>query len=323
MTTVLGVWLVGRPIKTLINKARRVGAGDFSGRLHIPHAAEIGELATEMNLMSERLADAGKQLAAATTARIAAIEQLRHADRLSTVGKLASGIAHELGTPLNVVSGRAQLIAESVQAGGADRIGGAAILDVTDNVRIIVEQTRRMSAIIRQLLDFARRRGARKASYDLRQLVAQTVSMLQPLAEKRGVALAIEATTAPASAQVDASQIQQVLTNIVVNAIQSMPKGGTVTISLRPSSAQPPPGAEVTEGARFEIAVRDQGDGIAPEVLPHVFEPFFTTKAVGEATGLGLSVAYGIVQEHGGFITVESEPGQGSRFAIHLPRGES
>jgi signal transduction histidine kinase len=147
--------------------------------------------------------------------------------------------------------------------------------------------------------------------------------MLQPLAEKRGVALAIEATTAPASAQVDASQIQQVLTNIVVNAIQSMPKGGTVTISLRPSSAQPPPGAEVTEGARFEIAVRDQGDGIAPEVLPHVFEPFFTTKAVGEATGLGLSVAYGIVQEHGGFITVESEPGQGSRFAIHLPRGES
>jgi signal transduction histidine kinase len=268
------------------------------------------------------LADAGKQLAAATTARIAAIEQLRHADRLSTVGKLASGIAHELGTPLNVVSGRAQLIAESVQAGASDRIGEAAVLDVTDNVRIIVEQTRRMSAIIRQLLDFARRRGVQKASYDLRQLVAQTVSMLQPLAEKRGVALAIEPTATPASAQVDASQIQQVLTNIVVNAIQSMPKGGTVTISLRPSSAQPP-GTEITEGTRFEIAVRDQGDGIAPEVLLHVFEPFFTTKAVGEATGLGLSVAYGIVQEHGGFITVESEPGRGSRFAIHLPRGES
>jgi signal transduction histidine kinase len=323
MTTVLGVWLVGRPIKTLINKARRVGAGDFSGRLQIPHAAEIGELATEMNLMSERLADAGKQLAAATTARIAAIEQLRHADRLSTVGKLASGIAHELGTPLNVVSGRAQLIAESVQAGGAERIGEAAVLDVTDNVRIIVEQTRRMSAIIRQLLDFARQRGVQKASYDLRQLVAQTVSMLQPLAEKRHVVLAIEATTAPAFAQVDASQVQQVLTNIVVNAIQSMPKGGTVTIALRPSSAQPPPGAEIAEGAQLEIAVTDQGDGIAAEVLPHVFEPFFTTKAVGEATGLGLSVAYGIVQEHGGFITVESELGRGSRFAIHLPRGES
>jgi signal transduction histidine kinase len=350
MTTVLGVWLVGRPIKTLINKARRVGAGDFSGRLQIPHAAEIGELATEMNLMSERLADAGKQLAAATTARIVAIEQLRHADRLSTVGKLASGIAHELGTPLNVVSGRAQLIAESVQATAGDRLGQAAILDVTDNVRIIVEQTRRMSAIIRQLLDFARRRGVQKASYDLRQLVAQTVSMLQPLAEKRGVTLAIEATTTPASAQVDASQIQQVLTNVVVNAIQSMPKGGMVTIALRPSSTQPPPGAEITQGEsrgepagfaggepsreglgtlsgfpcqQFEIAVTDQGDGIAAEVLPHVFEPFFTTKAVGEATGLGLSVAYGIVQEHGGFITVESELGRGSRFAIHLPRGES
>ena len=297
MTTVLGVWLVGRPIKTLISTARRVGAGDFSVRLHIPHAAEIGELATEMNLMSERLADAGRQLDAATTARIAAIEQLRHADRLSTVGKLASGIAHELGTPLNVVSGRAQLIAESVQAGGGDKMGAAAILDVIDNVRIIVEQTRRMSAIIRQLLDFARRRGVQKASYDLRQLVAQTVSMLQTLAEKRSVTLAMETTTDPASAQVDASQIQQVLTNIVVNAIQAMSKGGTVTISLRPSSAQPPPGAQVTDAERFEIVVKDEGDGIACEVLPHIFEPFFTTKAVGEATGLGLSVAYGIVQE--------------------------
>ena len=323
MTTVLGAWLVGRPIETLIDKARRVGAGDFSGPLQVRHAAEIGELATEMNLMSERLADAGRQLAAATTARIAAIEQLRHADRLSTVGKLASGIAHELGTPLNVVSGRAQLIAESVQAADGNQIGAATTLDVADNVRIIVEQTRRMSAIIRQLLDFARRRGVQKASYDLRQLVAQTLSMLQALAEKRGVTLLMEHTTTPASAQVDGSQIQQVFTNVVVNAIQSMPKGGKVTISLRPSSAQPPPGAEITEGERFEIAVRDEGDGIAPDVLPHVFEPFFTTKAVGEATGLGLSVAYGIVQEHGGFITVESELGRGSRLAIHLPRGES
>jgi signal transduction histidine kinase len=320
MTTVLGAWLVGRPIKNLIDKARRVGAGDFSGQLHIPHAAELGELATEMNLMGERLADAGRQLDAATTARIVAIEQLRHADRLNTVGKLASGIAHELGTPLNVVSGRAQLIAELVQAEGG---GQTTISDVTDNVRIIVEQTQRMSTIIRQLLDFARRRGVRKAAYDLRQLISQTVSMLQTLAEKRGVALVFEPAPVPASAQVDASQIQQVLTNIVVNAIQSMPKGGTVTLSLRTSSAQPPPGMEVAPGERFEIVVCDQGEGIAPAVLPHIFEPFFTTKAVGEATGLGLSVAYGIVQEHGGYITVASEPGQGSRFAVHLPRGES
>jgi signal transduction histidine kinase len=325
MTTVLGAWLVGRPIKSLISKARRVGAGDFSGRLDLRHAGEIGELATEMNLMSERLAEAGMQVAAATAAQIAAIEQVRHADRLSTVGKLASGIAHELGTPLNVVSGRAQLIQESVPASSGDKIGAAELLEVADHARIIVEQSRRMSAIIRQLLDFARRRGVRKAAYDLRQLVAQTVSMLQNLAGKRGVALVVEPdpATAPAFAQVDASQMQQVLTNVVVNAIQSMPTGGTVTLSLRPSSAQAPQGEECAAGERWEIAVKDEGEGIGPEVLPRVFEPFFTTKAVGEATGLGLSVAYGIVQEHGGFITAESEPGKGSRFAIHLPRGES
>ena len=323
MTTVLGAWLVGRPIKALISKARRVGAGDFSGRLDLRHAGEIGELATEMNLMSERLAEAGMQVAAATAAQIAAIEQVRHADRLSTVGKLASGIAHELGTPLNVVSGRAQLIQESVPAGSGDKIGAAELLEVADHARIIVEQSRRMSAIIRQLLDFARRRGVQKAAYDLRQLVAQTVSMLQNLAGKRRVALVVEQASAPAFAQVDASQMQQVLTNVVVNAIQSMPTGGTVTLSLRPSSAQAPLGAESAAGERWEIAVKDEGEGIAPDVLPRVFEPFFTTKAVGEATGLGLSVAYGIVQEHGGFITAESEPGKGSRFAIHLPRGES
>jgi signal transduction histidine kinase len=241
------------------------------------------------------------------------------------VGKLASGIAHELGTPLNVVSGRAQLIQESVPASSGDKIGAAELLEVADHARIIVEQSRRMSAIIRQLLDFARRRGVRKAAYDLRQLVAQTVSMLQNLAGKRGVALVVEPdpATAPAFAQVDASQMQQVLTNVVVNAIQSMPTGGTVTLSLRPSSAQAPQGEECAAGERWEIAVKDEGEGIGPEVLPRVFEPFFTTKAVGEATGLGLSVAYGIVQEHGGFITAESEPGKGSRFAIHLPRGES
>jgi signal transduction histidine kinase len=322
MTTVLGAWLVGRPIKTLISKARRVGTGDFSGPLDLRHAGEIGELGAEMNVMSERLAEAGRQVAAATAAQIAAIEQVRHADRLSTVGKLASGIAHELGTPLNVVSGRAQLIQELVPAGRIDTVGAAELRDVADNARIIVEQSRRMSAIIRQLLDFARRRGVQKAAYDLRQLVAQTVSMLQNLAEKRHVAFSVEPTGAPALAQVDASQIQQVLTNVVVNAIQSMPKGGTVTISLRPSSAQPPPGEHLATREHWEIAVKDQGDGIAAEVLPHVFEPFFTTKAVGEATGLGLSVAYGIVQEHGGFIAVDSEAGKGSRFAIHLPRGE-
>jgi signal transduction histidine kinase len=323
MTTVLGAWLVGRPIKTLISKARRVGAGDFSGRLDLRHAGEIGELATEMNVMSERLAEAGRQVVAATSAQIAAIEQVRHADRLSTVGKLASGIAHELGTPLNVVSGRAQLIQESVPAEGGEKLGVAELVEVADHARIIVEQSRRMSAIIRQLLDFARRRGVQKAAYDLRQLVAQTVSMLQNLAGKRSVALVVEPTSAPACAQVDVSQIQQVLTNVVVNAIQSMPTGGTVTISLRPSIAQAPPGAEIAAGECWEIAVTDGGDGIAPEVLARVFEPFFTTKAVGEATGLGLSVAYGIVQEHGGFITVESALGKGSRFAIHLPGGES
>jgi signal transduction histidine kinase len=319
MTTIVGIWLVARPIRELINKARRVGLGDFTGPLAIGHRDEIGELAAEMNLMSEQLARVNHEINEATMARIVAIDQLRHADRLSTVGKLASGIAHELGTPLNVVSGRAQLILDSIRDNDLNPPESKNVTDVANNARIILEQTERISTIIRQLLDFARRRGANKTECDLQQVVMQSIAMLAALAGKSGITIQVESESAHPSANIDASQIQQVLINILVNAIQSMPGGGKLIVHLRPSNAKPPAGDEVTQSERIEISMHDEGIGIAEDVLPHIFEPFFTTKPLGQSTGLGLSVAYGIVQDHGGFITVESQLGQGTRFAIHLP----
>jgi signal transduction histidine kinase len=309
LATAIGVFFVGRPMRLLSEKARRVGAGDLSGPLLLSQRDEVGELADEINAMCERLAATQAEAARATDARIQAIEQLRHVDRLRTVGQLASGVAHELGTPLNVVSGHAGLI----------RSGELNPQESTASAVVIAEQTRRMAAIIRQLLDFSRRTGPRLAATDIGQIATATVEMLAPLAEKRGVALRIATVAEGMVADVDANQIQQAITNLVVNAIQATASGGEVTLSVERRAATPPPGVAVASDQLVAVCVRDVGAGIARENLPRVFEPFFTTKEVGEGTGLGLAVAYGIVREHGGWIEADSEPGRGSRFTILLP----
>jgi two-component system, NtrC family, sensor kinase len=307
--SVLGFVLVGRPMRRLADFAKRIGAGELDGRLDITQRDEIGELAQEMNQMCERLQEANAQLLEETTARIGTLEQLRHADRLRTVGTLASGIAHELGTPLNVVSGRAKMVARGEVIGQ----------EVAESCWVIVEQVDRMAKIIRQLLDFARRRAPARGAQPLVTLAEQTLELLRPMAAKRQVTLAVEEDQPGVQAEVDSGQVQQALTNLVVNGIQAMPGGGTLTVHLGRTQVAPP--AEVGGGSRevAQIVVEDQGQGIPAEHLPRVFEPFFTTKSVGEGTGLGLSVAHGIARDHGGWIGVESQVGRGSRFALYLP----
>jgi signal transduction histidine kinase len=307
LAMLLGGWFVGRPIRSLVSKARRIGAGDLEGPLALKQRDEIGVLADEMNAMCERLARARDDLGAATAAKIQMLEQLRHADRLSTVGKLASGIAHELGTPLNVVQGRARMIAD-----------GLAEAEMKQSADVIFAQAQRMAHIIRQLLDFARRRSADKQPHDLRAVARQTVSLLGPIAEKRRVSVQLE-EGGEATALVDAGQLQQALANLVVNGIQSMPSGGTVTISIGRERARPPADHGGPEDDYLFLAVTDQGEGMTEDTIAHIFEPFFTTKPVGEGTGLGLSVSYGIVKEHGGWIDTASRPGKGSTFRIFLP----
>jgi signal transduction histidine kinase len=307
IATAVGVWFVGRPMRLLSEKARRVGAGDLSGPLVLRQRDEIGELAHEINAMCERLAEAQRQTRLETEARIQAIEQLRHVDRLRTVGQLASGVAHELGTPLNVVSGHAGMI----------RSGELSPDELAASAGVIVEQTRRMASIIRQLLDFSRRTGPKLAETELTALVARTVEMLSPLAEKNGVTVTLASGGDGALVRADHNQLQQAIANLIVNAIQATPRGGAVSLAIAhrtAASREDGPGEDV-----LEVSVSDAGAGIPPEHLPHVFEPFFTTKDVGEGTGLGLAVAYGIVREHGGSIEVSSELGRGTRFTIVLP----
>lgn len=304
-----GFWIVGAPVRGLVQQARRIGAGDLSHRIDAVHHDELGVLSREFNAMCDRLADARLRLTAETEARIATVEQLRHADRLATVGKLASGVAHEIGTPLNVIGVRARLLLTQQHPPA----------ELAVHARSIVDQTERITSIVRQLLDFSRRRGAVLRTLDLQALVAHVVTMLEPLARKRQIQFDVHASSQPVNA--DQSQLQQVLTNIVVNGIHAMPRGGTVRIDLDAAPATPPadhPDAG-SNSSWVRLAVADAGCGIAPEHMPLVFEPFFTTKDVGDGTGLGLSVAYGIVREHGGWIDVSSTVGAGSRFTVHLP----
>ncbi len=249
-------------------------------------------------------------LAKETTARIATVEQLRHRDRLATVGQISSGIAHEVGTPLNVIGGRARLITET----------DTTLIEAKQHAAAIVEQSERVASTIRQLLDFARRRGPQQEMAHIGDLARRVLGLLRPLAGKRSVELVLLSGGTAAAAAVDSTQIEQALSNLVMNAIQAIPDGGTVRVGVDTVSRPMPEDGSGPLLEHVRLTVEDSGTGIATENLPHIFEPFFTTQQAGAGTGLGLSITHEIIRDHGGWIEVRSEPWKGSRFTVFLPK---
>ena len=305
----LSVPLLARPVRRLVAKTRRIAHGDLSGPLAMTGNDELSELGRALDEMCDRLVWAEERASTESEARARAAEQLRHADRLSTLGTLAAGVAHELGTPMNVVSGRAAMIALGEVEGDEARAYAA----------IVVTQCDRMAVIVRQLLGFARRGSQEHGIRDVRELVVEAVSILSPMAKKRGLRLVVEPGD-PSHASLDWEHLSQAVTNLIVNGIHASTSVVTVTVDVADGVSPPIP--ELATGRYVRIHVQDDGAGMTDEVRGRVFEPFFTTKAVGEGTGLGLSVSHGIVREHAGFISVESTLGEGSRFTIHLPHIE-
>ncbi|MCB9614234.1 MAG: HAMP domain-containing protein [Sandaracinus sp.] len=291
----LGHTLVGRPAKVLAEHARRVASGDLSEELAPrPGRDELAQLTAETNRMTRSLREARDRSEEEVRRRLEAVEQLRHVDRLRTVGTLASGIAHELGTPLNVVLGHAQLLQEAGDEGS--RAGADAI----------VKQCRRMTAIVQQLLSFARRSGRHEGHADAAEIGRETLGMLGVLAKKRDVSLAIDA---PEHVGVELSPelLRQVLSNLVVNAVHASEAGDVVRLVI------------ARDGDEVVLSVVDEGVGMDEGTLARIFDPFFTTKDVGEGSGLGLSVTFGIVAEAGGTLDASSELGRGSTFVVRLP----
>ena len=244
------------------------------------------------------------------SSRQLAVEELRHAERLNIIGKLAAGVAHELGTPLNVISGSAEML-------GAAQPTRA---NIERYSAIILEQTNKMTLIIRHLLDFGRRGGSSRVSIDLNDLATHAVELLLPMAKKKNCQLLLEPSEHAVPVMVNPTEIEQVFSNLIINALQAMPSGGVarVRVTVEPRETQ----NSVFRPFAY-ITVQDDGAGINEQDIPRVFDPFFTTKDVGEGTGLGLSVSYGIVQDHGGNIEVSSEKGKGTRFGVLLPLATS
>ena len=318
-----GIWMVGKPLNLLIEKVRRVGEGDFDDPVELPQRDELGKLGSAINQMCEQLKSQRVKISEETAARLRTEGQLRHADRLSTLGRLAAGVAHEMGTPLNVVSGRAELIAS----------GELSKEDTKTSASAIKHESERITTIIRSLMDFARRGNSRRHPTRISHVIEQTVTLMRPLAEKRRVAITWEPATEDVTAEIDAGQIQQVLTNLIVNAMGAIEGSGTITIRSESRQAIRPrirldKNLEIDEASRelpklplraVCIMVSDDGHGIDAAHLESIFEPFFTTKDVGEGTGLGLSIAHGIIEDHEGWIEVSSTIGRGTAFEVYLP----
>ena len=225
------------------------------------------------------------------------VEQLRHADRLATIGQLAAGVAHELNEPLATTLGFAQLCRKHPGLSAPAR----ADLDK------IVAATLHAREIVKKLVLFARAQPPAREQVSLRRLVEEGIPFLESRARQTGIEFRRRVHPGLPEIPGDPHQIHQVLVNLVANAIQAMPTGGLLTLEA------------YAEAGGVVLAVEDEGVGMTAQVLQNIFDPFFTTKDVGEGTGLGLSVVHGIVTAHGGTIQVRSEPGKGSRFEVRLP----
>ena len=281
-------------------------SGRRRGTVEVTYAAERPDLDEGPFLDEERsLIDTVARQAAALIKRRQADEdkahlqdQLRHADRLATIGQLAAGVAHELNEPLGTILGFAQLIQK--QPGLPEA--------VAPDLEKIVITCLHAREIIRKLMLFARQMPPQKTRVDLNAVIEEALYLLESRCSGAGIALVRRLSGRLPAITADRSQLHQVLVNLAVNAIQAMPAGGTLTVGTRAS------------GRHVVLRVEDNGIGMNKEALDRIFIPFYTTKDINEGTGLGLPVVHGIVTSHGGTIDVTSAPGVGTRFEIRLPK---
>ncbi|HSR68227.1 MAG TPA: PAS domain S-box protein [Acidobacteriota bacterium] len=249
------------------------------------------------------------------TERRALEQQLRQAQKMEAIGQLAGGVAHDFNNLLTTILGHCDLMSYQMQAGSP----------LLGNLSEVRKSAIRASSLTQQLLAFGRKQMLSLVNLDLNQVVRGTEGMLRRLI---GEDIELRSRMAPSLWKVkgDQTQIEQVIVNLVVNARDAMPEGGTLTIETANEKLRRPrvlPQFTVPAGEWVFLAVRDTGTGIDPETEPHIFEPFFTTKEVGKGTGLGLATVYGIVKQCGGYVVVDSRLGRGTAFEIYLPPSQA
>ena len=233
------------------------------------------------------------------------LKKLFHADKLATVGELAAGAAHEIRNPLTSIRSTVQFLKKSLPPGAHSTVDG------------VIEEVDRIDGIIRGLLSLSKSSDLQLAHVDLRDLLGQTLMLLDPEMKKRSITVRQETSSADPSVEADPARLKQVFLNVLLNSVQAMDGGGTITVAI----ADPRGTGRDEEGDSVMITIADTGPGIPAEMMRRVFDPFFTTKPNG--TGLGLSITYGIVHGHGGDIDIAGTtegPGHGTTVTITLPR---
>jgi len=317
---------VSRPVQRLLECTRRIARGDLNCAIQTTSDDEIGQLARSFTNMTEDLRKARVQLSDwahrleeevenKTRDLTLAQAQIVRSEKLSSIGLLAAGVAHELNSPLMGILTFAQLVAKRMPGDSQEK----------RDLEVIVTQTDRCATIIRQLLDFSRERPPEKKRQDVHVVLEQAVALVERQALFLNIEIERDFDPDVPPILMDTSQMQQVFLNLLVNAGEAMPDGGRLTIRTRAtvSAARAESKARQAAPDQVEIVLRDTGTGIPPENIDKIFDPFFTSKDVGQGTGLGLAVSYGIIEQHGGTLDVESTLGEGAAFTIKLPAGRS
>ena len=312
------IWvMVRKPVRALTEGTQHVAEGDLDYAIKVTSTDEIGSLAASFNRMTVQLKKAQQEILEWTRTLEERVQQktseleraYRHlvqAEKMVSLGKLAAVVAHEINNPLAGILTYTKLISRMADKGfdGNHRLGEA-----KEYLQIIEGESRRCGSIVKNLLTFARQAPLNPQKNDLNTIVERCLLLVGHQLELQSIELEKKLAADLPPLYCDSGQVQQALLALLMNAVEAMPDGGR----LRVATAHEP-----THRAS-RVAIHNDGPGIPEEILPHIFEPFFTTKEEGKGVGLGLAIAFGIVQQHGGNIEVSSTPQQGTTFTVILP----
>jgi signal transduction histidine kinase len=307
-------WSIARPIRALIRGARAVGHGDLAQRIELRRRDEIGQLAEEFNRMAANLQAAHAEILRQAEERRRLEQDVEQAQKMTALGMLVAEIAHEIGTPLNVISGRAEVLGRTLPPDHPDR----------HHVELILGQTERITGIIRSLLDYSRPRRPELREEAIAAIIARVADLVLGRCRAKDVRIRLDLRIGLPPVRGDADQLQQLFLNLVLNALDASPRGSQIHITegdepVLPDSDRTSITRGKVEGPFLAIHVVDAGEGIDASQLDHVFQPFFSTKKRGEGTGLGLAIAEEIVRAHRGEVEVLSIRGRGTEVVVRLP----
>jgi two-component system NtrC family sensor kinase len=312
------IWtLIRAPVRKLTEGTRAIASGNLDYTIPLHRKDEIGELANSFNTMMAELKKANQEitqwsqtLQQRVLEKTKELEQIQahliQMEKMASLGKLSATVAHELNNPLGGILTYAKLIQKRLTS---TNLTSEQLSSVQEDLSIIAEETTRCGNIVKNLLLFSKRQIGEFAIVDLHEILDRCVQLVDHHLQLNNIKLIKAYQKGRAEVMGDKDQIQQAFLAILVNAVEAMPGGGTLT--LKTSSD--------TDKKKVKIQIQDTGSGISPADLPHIFEPFFTTKKEGKGVGLGLSVCYGIIERHDGKIDVNSVVGRGSTFTIELP----